>query len=200
MELILKDKIFYLEGQPSVDKIIETINTMLSDNHYFSHFIADGVAVYGGHENFLSEHIMDINRLEIESKTIREFVIDLLNTSRTYLKRAIQELPHLADGFYNNPSSKEWDGFEALVDGIDWLSEMIIQIERSKEKPGNWKEYNEISVLMNTEIKNLHSAVENGDSVLIADIIQYEFLSIFKDLQTTIENTTNLEGYTHDIN
>jgi len=199
MELIFQEQQFEFDKTPSPDEVVAKINELLKENYYFSHFIADGTEVYEDHENYLTVNVDRIEKLEVIAKTEKEFLNEILLSAEDYLKRAKPELASLPDGFYSNPSSEVRSSFSQLMEGLQWLDGMLLVIDKSNERPADWNQCMELSQSMKEEIVNLSDAVDNSDNILIADIIQYEFIPIFESLETEIGKTIDTVGMRHDL-
>lgn len=200
MELLFKDKTIQFDILPSVEEVIEKINELLADQYYYSHLIIDGEEIYEELENYLLQSLESIMTLEVVVKTVREFVNDVLIMAADYLTTAVPEMTSLADGFYKNPTADNWGEFSAMLEGMQWLNHSIDLIDKAKERPANWDECINHAVQLQMELKNLEEAVGNTDSVLIADIIQYELLPIYEALQAEFNTTIDTEVERHDLN
>lgn len=199
VKLIFQQQQFEFKDTTTSDDVIEKINELLQKNYYFSYFIVDGTEIHEDPESYLIVNLGRIEMLEIVAKTEKEFVNDILLSTEDYLKRAKPELTSLPEGFYANPTPQTYTSFVQLIDGLQWLDEMISVIGNSDVRPSNWKEYLDLSKNMKSEIFNLSDAVDNSDNILVADIIQYEIIPIFDLLETTIGNTIDTEGVRHDL-
>jgi len=188
MELIFQEQQFEFDKTPSSDEVVAKINELLKGNYYFSHFIADGTEIYEDHEDYITVNVDRIEKLEVIAKTENEFLNDILLSAEEYLKRAKPELASLPDGFYSNPSPETRSNFSQLMEGLKWLDEMLLVIDKSNERPVDWNQCMELSQSMKQEIVNLSEAVDNSDNILIADIIQYEFIPIFESLETALKS------------
>lgn len=201
MELIFKDVKIQFDQQPNVDNIIEKINGLLEDHQlYFSHLIADGVDVYGSTEQYLTENLTSIEKLEVIVRTQKEFQNDILLTAEDYLNRASLEISGLIEGFYNGPTSEHWSSFKDMLEGIQWINQIVVSIDQMKEKPNNWEAYLQHIATLEVELKNIEDALKNGDHILMADIIQYELLPIYEELKNEISKTIDTEGIRYDVN
>lgn len=200
MELIFKDQIIQYKELPSVEEIIQKINELLIDNYYYSHFIVDGQVVYEDPEQYLLEELSAISKLEVIGRTAAEFTNDILLTAEEYLKRAKPEMTDLAEGFYQNPGTEHWTNFSDMLEGIQWLNQIILSIDGINEQPGNWNAYLNLAAKLEMELGNLEEAVENSDYVLIADIIQYELIPLYESLINEINTTIDTEGTRNDVN
>ncbi|MFC5604731.1 hypothetical protein [Sporosarcina koreensis] len=200
MELIFQQQSVKLNSSVSTEEIIKKINNLLDKGYYFSHFIADGIEVYDEHEFYLNKNGEHISRLEIIAKTVEEFVNDLLLSTEEYIERANPDLMILAEEFYDNPNAATWERLVQLLEGLQWLDEMLLVIGQSGTVPTNWKAYLTVSAKMQENIQTLSEAVENKDNILIGDIIKYELISVFENLNNEVKQTIDNEGIRHDLN
>lgn len=200
MELVFQEQQIEFKKIPSSDEVIMKINVLLQKDNYFSHFIADGTEIYEDHEVYLNVNLDRIEKLEIIAKTEKEFMNDILLSAEDYMKRAKPELVALTDGFYSNPTAETHTSFSQLMDGLQWLDEMLALLADSNERPPNGEMYAGHTQTLQTGIAQLGEAVENSDNVLIADIIQYELIPIFEQLETVIGETIDTVGTRHDLN
>jgi len=199
VELVFQEQQIEFNKIPSSDEVITKINDLLNENYYFSHFIADGTEIYEDHEAYLNVNLDRIEKLEIIAKTEKEFMNDILLSAEDYLKRAKPELVALTDGFYSNPTAETHTSFGQLMDGLQWLDEMLALVAVSSERSLNGEAYAELRQTLQTEIAQLGEAVENSDNVLIADIIQYELIPVFEQLETIIGESIDTVGTRHDL-
>lgn len=199
MELTFQEQQFDFKDKLTSDDVIEKINELLQENYYFSHFIADGTEIYEDHENYLIVNLGRIEKLEVIVKTEKEFLNDVLLSTLEYLQRAKPELVALPISFYENPTVETHKEFEKLLEGLQWLDEMLTIIGNSNDRPKSWELYLNLSQKIKTEIINLGDAVENSDNVLTADVIQYEFLPIFEELELLVEKSIDSEGTRYDL-
>lgn len=200
MELLFQEESIQFDQDSTVEQVIEQINILLDDSCYFSHLIVDGVDVYEELEQYLNENLESIEKLELIARTANEFTNDILLSAEVYLQGALPELTKLADDFYNNPTSESWGNFSDMLEGMQWLNQIIVSIDQMNEKPQNWDEYLKLAATLEVELKNLEQAVENGDHVLVADIIQYEITPVYEGLEKEIQKTIDTEGSRHDAN
>lgn len=200
MELIFKNKIVQYDELPSPEEIMTKINELLTDQYYYSHLIVDEVEVYEEPESYFLKRQESISTIEIAVKTVQEFVNEVLIMADNYLKRAIPEMKVLADGFYQNPKADKWNDFSVMLEGMQWLNQLVDSIDKAKERPGNWNECIKHAFQLEIELKNLEKAVVNIDSVLIADIIQYELLPVYEALRVEFNKSIDTEGELYDFN
>ena len=199
LELVFQQQTIIYDIKPTTENIIEKINELLSKDYYFSHYIADGIEVLESHEDYLNQNINEIKRIEIIGKTVKEFVNDILLSAEAYINRATPELGTLAEEFYINAKADSWSRFSELLEGLQWITDMLSSIEDSTVKPLNWGEYAQISTEMQGILKNLEKALLNEDHVLIGDLIEYEIIENFKALGEEIQKSIDIEGTRYDL-
>ncbi|MEK4711628.1 hypothetical protein [Sporosarcina sp. FSL K6-5500] len=199
MKLNFQEQQFEFDKTSSLDEVIAKINELLNENYYFSHFIADGNEVYEDHEDFLTMNLDRIEKLEVIAKTGKEFLNELLLSTEDYLQRAKPELSIISEGVYSNPTAEVRTSFGQLMEGLQWLDGMLAVIDNSNERPAEWDRCMELSESMKAEIVSLSEAVENSDNVLIADIIQYEFIPIFESVEIEIGKIIDTVGTRHNL-
>ncbi|MGR3765851.1 hypothetical protein [Rossellomorea sp. NS-SX7] len=188
------------EKQISSSEVIESIHSLLGESRYFSHMVVDGVEVFEDPENYLIDNIDHINDIEIVAGTVEEFINESLLSAEEYLRRAIPQISLLGNDFYKNPLKETWTNFTQLLEGLNWLNQIIGLIDQTKKKPANWDKYLELAFKLKIELEQLLEAMENSDNVLIGDIIQYEILTNYEELLKMVNETIDTEGYRHDIN
>lgn len=184
---------------PTVNQVMDFIKNLLIDDVYYSHMIVDGVEEYGDCEIYLNEHLSSIEDLEVKTKTLDEFVQDNLISAKQYLDRAVPQIIRLTDRFYQNPTDEDWNQFNQLLTGIQWLERMIATVDKTALYPEN-KEHNaEIFISLQNALESLEPALKELDTVLIADLVLYEILPVLKELSDEIEKTIESEEQHHDL-
>ncbi|MBY0123463.1 hypothetical protein [Bacillus sp. S/N-304-OC-R1] len=189
---ILEKNFLYNNNQTEIEDIIEKINSELSSqNLYFSHLVVDGEEIHIDHENYLFDHIKEINNIEVMVKTIEEFTGSLLVSLNTYTHRAIPSIEQLVKNFYQAETDENWLMLNQLLEGIDWIYQTIKAIDQTLYKIASWDEFIKGNATFEVELPNLLEAIENKDIILIADIIQYEILPLFKVIYNETEKIFN---------
>lgn len=200
MKLLIAEQTIHFDKQPSVEELVAKINELLTDDYYFSHLIVDGLDVFEEPEPYLADELPHIAELEVVAQTAAQLINNSLLTAEDYLKRAQPEMTVLADCFYQQPSAEQWASFSDMLEGMQWLHQIIASIDGMKAKPSNWDEYLKLAATLEVELKNLEEAVENSDTVLMADMIQYELLPLYESLGKEIQTTIDTEGTRDDVN
>ncbi|SHM96640.1 hypothetical protein SAMN05216179_1448 [Gracilibacillus kekensis] len=194
MKIILNDEEQIIKQ--TVEKkqgIIETIDKLV-DGNILSHIIINDYPIYIEIEDYIDRHLNDIEKIQIITKTKSEFVNDTLLTAENYLEHGINAIEHLADQFYQTPTQEDWNQFKNFTDGLNWINNVILNIDSLKERPSNWNDYVKIYHDLENGVRELAEAVEGNDEILIADIINYEIKSIYEKLNKLITTTIDTEG------
>jgi hypothetical protein len=164
-----------------IQQLFETINKeLIEKNVFFSHLVIDGQEVFEEHEEYIIDQIDKIKLIEVKTKTIQEFVNGLFVLLNEYTSRAIPEIEKLSSEFYQAVSENNWLALNDLLEGIEWIYETIKGIDQTKHTIVNWDEFVKCAATIEVELPNLLEAIENKDTILIADIIQYEMLPQFQ--------------------
>ncbi len=200
MKLLFKESLTEYKETPTVEDIIMKTNELLGEDLYFSHYVADGVEVNEAPKLFLEQNLLTINQLEVISIHAKEFINELLLSSEEYTNRSLPYIKELTDEFYNNPSPSNWNSLGELFEGIQWISTMFELVDQSTVRPSNWDEVTQQTIVMKDELENFEEAMKSTDTVLIADLLQYEILPVFETLSILVKQAIDTEGNRHDLN
>lgn len=200
MKLLFKEQVIEFIQDSTTEEVIDTINELLQVNYFFSHFVADGKEIHEDPETFLTTNLQGVVSLEIIALNAKDFINDLLLSAEEYSKRAVPHITTLSDEFYNNPSATSWAELSELFEGIQWLSSMVETIGQSTACPSNWNEVLTPTSAMQVELGNLEEALENTDTVLIADMLKYEILPVFEVLALESQKAIDTGGTRPDLN
>lgn len=200
MKLLFQETTVEFEQTPTVEEVIESINALLKNEFYFSHLVVKGIEIWDEPELFLSKELGDIELVQVIAMPAKEFVNDLMLSAEEYVERAIPHIIELFESFYLNPKGNDWTRLAELLEGIQWLSTMIETVANSIACPESWGEVVTSVATLQEELRNLEEALENTDTVLIADMLQYEVLPVFKDIRKLVKERIDTEGMRHNIN
>lgn len=197
---ILDQVVAFKNDTASVKLIMETINqTLQTHNFLISHIVADGQEVMDDYEDYLNEHIGSLNIIEVVVLTKKQWLDEMLLSALNYLTRSIPAVQVLIDDFYRGPSSETWAEFNNLLEAIQWLAQLVHEIETDVTVYRSW---NDTSLAYNFSevIKGLSDGVTNSDPVSIADALNYEILPLFETLTTNIQKIIDTEVTRNDLN
>lgn len=196
MKLSLFGEIYTYENEVSeINMMFEKINDEVSKTDLLlSHLIIDGEDVFENHGEYIVERLATIKSIEVQTKTKQELINETLLSTECYIKGALPETNLLVDEFYNNPSQETWEKFGQLIEGVQWIVQMVQTLDQFQQKLENWDKYLTNIATLQNELHTLMEALENQDAVLIADVIQYEITPILEDLQSIVTVTIDTQG------
>ncbi len=187
-------ELLILNNESNAVEVIGAVNKLIGKELIFSHLVIDDLTIYSDHESYIEKYINDMKVINIIAKTKTDHINDTLLTTESYLKNSYIAINDLIEQFYNVPTEESWNIFKQLTEGIQWLIEMIVMIDQLKERPTNWQRYVDVYHQLEQNIPELADAIESQDSILIADVINYEIKPLFETLQHLITNTIDQEG------
>lgn len=185
MKLIIGKQSEQLDNsQLDINELFEMLEgVLLKEGLFFSHFIIDGKEVHSDYEVFIQENISTINDIEVITYTVNEFIGELLVSLNEYTERAIPEIELMVEEFYQGPKENTWAALHQLLEGLEWIYETIKSIDKTKHNISNWNDFIAVAATFEIELPNLLEAIENKDNILTADIVQYEILPQFQEIQ-----------------
>jgi hypothetical protein len=189
--------------QSDVDLLFNQINeTLKKSGLYLSHMNIDGMEVYDDYYEYILDKLDEIKTINIEMITLRQWIDNMMVSMKDYVDRIVPETSRLSDQFYQNQTTA-WGDFVQLMEGLQWVTSTLNVIDSlSKEKPiyVNWNDFLQLFTSIQQELKDLEEAVNNKDTVLIGDILEYEVTPLLENLQKTVNNTIDNEVKRHDLN
>ncbi|UOQ48302.1 hypothetical protein MUN88_20050 [Gracilibacillus caseinilyticus] len=185
---------FNSQAIKNTEEVIENINKYVGEEHILSHLIIDNQEVYNNMESYIDKYFHRIDTIQIITKTTVQFINDTFITAEEYISNALPQLEKLIDQFYNNPTAADWHHFKQFTDGLQWLSDMLVNIDTLKERPTNWQVYVSVYHELEGQVHELAEGVENQDHTLIADVINFEIKPLYERLKHLITNTIDSEG------
>ncbi|QEK11312.1 hypothetical protein FQB35_02410 [Crassaminicella thermophila] len=203
---ILNKEIKLSNKVESVEEIFKIIKeSLVSTSYFFSHMRIDGKDVYENHEIYLKKNIDKINMVEVEVKTIEGFTVEVALSIYEYLERAIPEIEILAKEFYSNDSQGIWTKFNQFLEGMTWIQQAIASIDnyKIKKEVEFYKQWNEVVAIflkVNEELLNIQEGINNGDLIIIADLLSYEIIPILESMKLKLSNIFGNGVRTNAIN
>lgn len=175
----------YLKTLQGQDLIIETISV----NHH---------RIDGNWDDYIKMSFEQIELIEITHITDDEFTEQVVANLNDYLQQAQPQIEKLSDSFYLSPSPDEWNSLYNLLEGIQYIVTVIQTFTTHQKNPLQivTLEYEQLLLTL----KELTSAIEQQDSVRIADILLYEIKEQFEQLQKELQNFIMIEARAHDTN
>lgn len=119
---------------------------------------------------------------------ITDLVNETIISTEEYIGKAIPLINKLGEEFYNQANQKTWSQLTYLFEGIQWIIQSLTQIDSIKNLSsivndyGIWNEYVQVVSQLNNIIPELETAIISEDNILIADILLYEIIPVFKTM------------------
>lgn len=197
MRIRLQQEVWEIENSPqNVPEILQSIEeALVKGNWQLSHLIIEGETVSNNFADYLSEHINSIREIEVVVLNLREVVQDTIVSTEQYLTRALPLITELAEAFYQKADNSAWSSLTDLIEGLQWLIKTMAQIDSLphlnnllKKDHQAWNEYVQVATQLNNIVPELGAAIENKDSVLLADLLIYELTPIFSGMQEKLQS------------
>ncbi|AWO74730.1 MULTISPECIES: hypothetical protein [Geobacillus] len=183
----------YRNDRSELEAMFQKIFSMIDEaDRQLSHLVIDGVEVYDDFETYVEERIDFIRTIDVVAVTIEEYIQDVLQTMHSYLLRALPEIERIIDEFYQTPSEDAWMRFEQMLEGIQWIDQALYWLTEHPKHSLDRQALARIRETLAEQLRQLLEAVEAGDAILIADLIQYEIKPLWKKMtehvQTNVVN------------
>ncbi|MEX1028736.1 MAG: hypothetical protein WDZ91_01675 [Paenibacillaceae bacterium] len=177
----------------AVDELIQRMELLLEDNPYYvSHMVIDGIEVYEDYREYLLDHLTDTLDIHIAMVTVEEMANEILLSTQSYLDRAIPEILIVINEFYQGPTSESWDKFAQLLEGIQWIQQMIQSMDIIEEASLEWGQFVSISQKLDEITMDMQEAVENKDAVEIGDNLKYELMPQLEVLTEQLQHISKV--------
>ncbi|MGG4406343.1 hypothetical protein ABEP13_11085 [Geobacillus stearothermophilus] len=173
----------YRNDRSELEGMWQNIFSMLAEeDRQLSHLVVDGVEVYDEMEAYIEERIDSIRTIDVVAVTMQEYIRDVFQTMHSYLTRALPEIERIIDEFYQTPSEHTWIRFEQMLEGIQWIDQALYWLAEHPKYLFDPQAFAHIRETLAEQLRQLLEAVEAGDAILIADLIQYEVKPLWKDI------------------
>ena len=128
----------------------------------------------------------DIDSLEVELANLKDLVATNLANALDYLKKLIPGFEQAADLFRAGNEQEANKYYLQILDGIEWFSQVVSVImspdEGETKLPDTDDESLEVRQKKLTDLMSqMLEANQNQDWVLLADILEYEMVTFYKD-------------------
>jgi hypothetical protein len=186
-------------GISSMDEVLKHIeNNYLHPNHVIRQVQVDGLPMLpdGLEERTfdLSEGIEKREKVEVTTGSLREIAHDSVIEAASYLDRIESVIPSLASSFQVYPGPEAFKNLKELYTGFYWLNILLDRLKTAFEIPFSDISLRGVPVHAHHQkfisiLQQLVDSQEKGDFVLVADLLEYEILSIipvWKELFTSI--------------
>jgi hypothetical protein len=159
-----------------------------NENLYVEGYVVDNLEVIEPLDSYLTEHIQTVNRIEVKLIDKAQLCLSLITEGKDYIGRALPAIDVLADLYYQSPDKEAWSRLEQLIEALAWFNQVIEVL--AGYYTGRQRLQDQRELLQNT-IVQLHEAIHNNDSVLIADTMVHELIPAFEELSLSLLSLEN---------
>jgi len=198
MEIIIAGKSYVLEKEiKNNEDLLAFINERLwAGDLILIQLIVEGSPVDGDYEDYiLNQYIMG-KRIEIVAKGKKEYLVDMVKSAREYLENCIPNVSLLVDELYAGIKNETWNKVSDLLEAFEWLLTLVVELEKDKTMSKYLNQ--DIGDRMKETVNNLGEV--HLDPIQLADLIQYEVIPIFEELQQIFEEDSWEEVIVHELN
>jgi hypothetical protein len=180
----------YSNDAAEVEKLMGDIQAFLNQTGlYLSAMRVDANEIYEDYQDYIMDHIHEIECIEVVAHTIEEMTNQILLSTEQYLERAIPNMRQLSREFYQGPSADSWDNMSQMVEGLQWIYQMVHSVVQADTGSDERLPFQGVIAQFDDALPGLSDAVEMKDAVAIADAITYELLPVINGLYELIKNT-----------
>lgn len=154
---------------------------IFAENLVISHYIVDGVEVADIDAFLAGKDSQEIQNIVIVARTPKELLRDAIVTFLDYLPGLQGGLVAAKDKLTIGEPVQEGNWL-LLLDGLEWTNQLLQGIKGLIEMDNATLE--EIASRWQEQLSEMLSAWENGDTVFLADILEYEILEVLEELQS----------------
>lgn len=154
---------------------------IFAENLVISHYIVDGVEVADIDAFLAGKDSQEIQNIVIVARTPKELLRDAIVTFLDYLPGLQGGLVAAKDKLTIGEPVQEGNWL-LLLDGLEWTNQLLQGIKGLIEMDNATLE--EIASRWQEQLSEMLSAWESGDTIFLADILEYEILEILEELQS----------------
>jgi len=196
MKFVIRDKIYEFSNKSeALQSMTDLVNKDLKNkDYYFSHFNVDNMFVFDNYEDYFEENYQMIKRVEAVFKTVSEFVIESLQSMENYLEQSLPEIRIFVDELYSSEADIGSNKTIQLLEGIQWIHRAIKNIDQLEVRPKDWDNLLISVTSLEMIVKEMEEVFENQDTIVFADLLQYEMEPLLVDIQKKVATTIDEEG------
>lgn len=109
-----------------------------------------------------------------------ELKIETLEMANEYMNNLFSGVKNSVELLYGGNESEGFSLIPSICEGIQWVTEVLVLTKNKNE------DLDLINILYE-KLEELIESFENKDYILVADLLNYELVSILQDIQLYIE-------------
>lgn len=208
MKIYIEDEILeFANKKDEIDNILSKIDESVDNlSKILSHMVVDSLEIYEDYYDYFLDNIRVIEKVEIITLTYKELVDEILVSTLDYVNRTPEKIELLSNSFYKTPNTQAWNNLNDLLGGISWIINTfnsIDQDKRLKDVVSSYEEWNlyakEIFSIQEI-LMDFEESIVNKDNITIGDILSYEIVPIFNNINERLLKLLNKEASSYVIN
>lgn len=111
--------------------------------------------------------------------------IETLKTANEYMNNLKNGINSIVEKFQSGNESEALDILPLVIDGMQWMSQVILLTRDVQKKNLNFVEFNE-------KLEEIVEAIQNEDYILVGDLFEYEILPLLENIHIVIKQSINI--------
>jgi len=175
-------------SQSGLDEMFRRIEETLQEfGVYFSHLLYDGQDVPDVEPRTYCEDNLDrINDIDVCFLTAEQLIQQVMQVMDDYIKNALPTLKVVADDLYGHPDDETWHHFDANIQGMASMLQLINSVVGMKEVSLQTDRFAELGSSIAIHLENLQNAAKLNDYTMMADIMHFELIPFLENLHTAV--------------
>ncbi|NLU46841.1 MAG: hypothetical protein GXX02_02525 [Syntrophomonadaceae bacterium] len=194
MQLIIGEELIEVDNtDEGIEQLFDTIEEKAANTQLvFSHLIIDGVEVYDDFAAYLHNNLANIQVVEVQFISLKEYMQDILVSASEYLQRAIPAVEQLAESIYAEMDTNTWQQISQLIEGIQWLHDSFTAMDKLPNLSNlvnDYEQWNLYSQALNELVEvvtTISEPLQYTDQVSVSDIILYEIKPAMEKLYSNL--------------
>ena len=161
----------------------EVMNAIVKSrqNSYIRRIWLDGQEVSSDSQDTLKTLTTSVELLELELAELQDLLANNLTNAKDYLVKLIPGFQKAADLFRMGNEQEANQYYLQVLDGIEWFSQVVIIIVSTQKNKSEEKSLEERQKKLTDLMSQMLEANQNQDWVLMADLMEYEMIPLYKD-------------------
>ncbi|RKD76522.1 hypothetical protein ATL39_0741 [Sinobaca qinghaiensis] len=202
MKFVIQRKVYEFNNKSeALQSMTDLVNNELKNkDYYFSHFNVDNTSVFDSYEQYFEENFQSVERVEAVFKTASEFVIESLHSMESYLERLLPEIKIFVGELYSSEADIGSNKTLQLLEGIQWIHRVIKNTDQLEVRPKDWNNLLISVTSLEMVVKDMEEVFENQDTIVFADLLQYEIEPLLIDIKKQAATIINEAGARNGTN
>lgn len=179
-----------------VDEMFSRIDEAMQEFQvYFSHLLVDGKELRVENPRaYCEDNFTKIEEIDVCFLTAEQFFQQVMQIMDNFLLNSLPTLKVIADDLYGSPDDETWRHFDANIEGIASMLQLINSLVALKELSGSTAIFNVLGESITIHLENLKNAAKLGDYTMMADILHFEIVPFMYEMQTAVSNMLRRYG------